>query len=78
MKTQTLNLKSELTLSNRSTKAIDHSLPIKIRVTHGTAYVTHEGDFEDYILRSGDDLEIVSGGLTVIQGFPHADYKICA
>jgi hypothetical protein len=42
------------------------------------AYVTHEGDREDYILGSGDDLEIVGGGLTVIQGFPNADFKICA
>ena len=63
-------------LEDRSVASIEHERPIGVEVVQGTAYVTHEGDWEDYIVKQGQELCIRSAGLTVIQGFPSAEVKV--
>ena len=48
-----------------------------VRVLHGTAYITTEGDAQDHFLSSGDEIEFDSHRLTLIQGWPEAKIKVC-
>ena len=65
-------------LKNRRTSHLEVEEPARLHVVEGTAYVTLEGDFRDYIVRSGETIVFDHSGLAVIQGFPNASYKICA
>jgi hypothetical protein len=65
-------------LKDRHTSHVEVQEPTRLHVVEGTAYVTLEGDFRDYIVRSGETIALDHSGLAVIQGFPNAAYKVCA
>ena len=65
-------------LSNREVLHVTKERPVQIKVLGGTAYITREGDFEDYIVREGEDLCIKDHGLVVVQGFPTVEFRVSA
>jgi hypothetical protein len=65
-------------LTNREVEHFEAKGPMRFRVLSGTAYVTRSGDWHDYILRSGEVLNIEESGRVVVQGFPAVEYKVCA
>ncbi|MCC7230766.1 MAG: DUF2917 domain-containing protein [Fimbriimonadaceae bacterium] len=50
--------------------------PLKVNVVSGAAYLTREGDQNDYILKQGESLCIRESGKVVIQGFPYSQFKV--
>ncbi len=66
------------TLDNHRTLHLNHRREVEVEVIEGAAYVTQEGDPKDYIVKSGESLQMGGRGLIVIEGFPHAEVQICA
>jgi hypothetical protein len=48
----------------------------RLRVLRGTAYITKEGDAADYFLQPGQEMEVESHHLTLVQGWPEVEVEV--
>ena len=47
-----------------------------VRVAHGRVWLTRDGDIKDYVLNTGDSLELAGSGQVVLFGLTEALFQI--
>lgn len=52
-------------LAANATMRLGHGRPVTVRVERGTVLVTREGDLEDHVLESGDEIVLAGRGLAI-------------
>jgi len=63
-------------ISRNESRSLAARRNMTVRVARGRIWLTRDGDIKDYILNSGDSLELAPGGRVVVFGLTDALFQV--